>query len=302
MPNATTAIASVTEPPASTTTLTVNNTSVTTPAVREPTSSAATMQPLGQTPLQQLLNEVEEDARSTVSERLDDVNNLQGPRPEVNAWSRKFNAHQRAIDRMAMFVQSERIANIGVEMIKNRKEELEKEWNMAHEIFYSLIGEVEEGQAQHYDDCMEHLEDTYYETHAVLSSKIVALEEKILSESRAASEIGQGTRPIKLIMPVQQHNMQNTWGKFDGGLRKWIGFRDRFKAAIHGNSDITDAYKLQYLLQSLAGTAAQALGKSDNYEQAWERLLELYDKPYLIAQEHLRDFYNLPTLQTPASA
>lgn len=269
-----------------------------------PTYASITNARPQKTPLQQLAAEAEIDDQSMHSEGSNDIEG--GDRTSIisqtDVWSRQFNAHQRAINRISKFVQSDKMERSVLEMIKKRQEELEKEWTQIHDLFYTLIGQVEEHMVQDYDTAIEVLEEVYFEANSIMSDRITVLEGKIVSDSRSASEVGQDERPIKLIMPVQQHNMQNTWGKFAGKLRSWIGFRDRFKAAIHNNKDISDAYKLSYLLQSLVGPASEALGKSDNYQQAWERLLELYNKPYPIAQEHLRDFYNLPTLQTLATA
>lgn len=129
------------------------------------------------------------------------------------------------------------------------------------------------------------------------------------SGSRSPSQIGAAAleeRPIELIMPMQQRNIPNTWGKFDGDQRNWIRFRDRFKAAIHDNKGILDVYKQSYLLQSLTGSALETLRKgrlaNEIYLRAWERLLEVYDDPYAIAREHMQNFYSLPVLQGPATS
>lgn len=220
---------------------------------------------------------------------------------QIKVWQKQLDAHQRAINRIGKFVETGQLDKMSLEMVRIRKEKLGKEWIEVQDIYYKLIGQIGPEQVEEWDELIENLEEIYYEAHSAMSAKIVKLENEALPR-HPLSDLGPEDRPIKLIMPLQPHNMQNTWGKFDGGLRKWMGFRDRFKAAIHDNADVTNAYKLSYLLQSLTGAAAQALGKSDNYDEAWKRLLELYDKPYLIAQEHLRDFYKLPTLQPPASA
>lgn len=38
------------------------------------------------------------------------------------------------------------------------------------------------------------------------------------------------------------------------------------------------------------------------YQEAWERMMSVYDDPYKIAQSYMRRLYQLPVLQSPASA
>lgn len=78
-------------------------------------------------------------------------------------------------------------------------------------------------------------------------------------QAKMRIERGRDIFAIKLQMPVQQHNVRNTWGSFDGTLLKWKDFRERFEAAIDKNDDIQPVYKLSYLKQSLQGQAAEVL-------------------------------------------
>lgn len=111
---------------------------------------------------------------------------------------------------------------------------------------------------------------------------------------------------INVNVPMQQHNIPNTWGTFDGSVTKWKQLRDRFKESMHDNKDVSLATKILRLQDSLKGKAAQALGQrhftADNYMDAWKRLNELYDRPYVIASEFMRQFYRLPQLQSSPTA
>lgn len=45
-----------------------------------------------------------------------------------------------------------------------------------------------------------------------------------------------GEQPvIEVQLPVEQGNIQNTWGTFDGNLLKWKSFRVRYYDRIHNN-------------------------------------------------------------------
>lgn len=93
---------------------------------------------------------------------------------------------------------------------------------------------------------------------------------------------------------------ENTWGEFDGKLTQWQGFRDRFRAAVHNDATITNAFKFLHLQNSLKGKAQAALGEwvpnDENYNDAWERLQQLYDRKYQTSKELIWKFTNLPIM------
>lgn len=107
--------------------------------------------------------------------------------------------------------------------------------------------------------------------------------------------------PNVVVQLPHQTQVENTWGFFDGELANWMGFHDRFKSAVHENNQISNAFKFQYLRKSLKGKAAMSLGEwqltSDNYLGAWERLKQLYARPYQTSKELFWKFNNLPKLE-----
>lgn len=107
---------------------------------------------------------------------------------------------------------------------------------------------------------------------------------RIHPQPRAEQAQSQPTlQPIVVQWPGMS-KIENTWGDFNGELTKWKGFHDRFKIAVHENSAIAKVFKFQHLRSSLKGWAANALGDweqtEDNYDEAWERLNQLYNRPY----------------------
>nr|XP_029710132.1 uncharacterized protein LOC115256031 [Aedes albopictus] len=66
--------------------------------------------------------------------------------------------------------------------------------------------------------------------------------------------------------------------KFNGDFSRWISFRDTFTSMIRVNGDIPAVAKLQYLLQSLEGSAKKPFEsvdiEADNYATTWDALLK----------------------------
>lgn len=112
-------------------------------------------------------------------------------------------------------------------------------------------------------------------------------------------QLQQQLQPI-ILQLNNARSIENTWGEFSGDLTQWQGFHDRFKVTVH-DSDMSNAFKFQHLKQSLKGRAASAIGEwqltDNNYGEAWERLKQLYSRPYQTSKELLWKFQALPKLE-----
>lgn len=106
-------------------------------------------------------------------------------------------------------------------------------------------------------------------------------------------------QPIILQCPSARQ-VENTWGEFNGDLSNWQTFHDGFNSTVH-ESNMSNIFKFQHLKTSLKGRAAAAIGEwqltNNNYSEAWERLKQLYSRPYQTSKELLWKFYDLPKLE-----
>lgn len=108
-----------------------------------------------------------------------------------------------------------------------------------------------------------------------------------------------------IVVKVQNKQLENTWGDFDGSLIKWQGFHDRFCHAVHNDESMANSVKFQHLQRSLKGKALIAFGdwdgSNESYPEAWARMKELYNREFQISKELLWKFNNLPKLDYPSS-
>jgi len=104
------------------------------------------------------------------------------------------------------------------------------------------------------------------------------------------SSQGQGTRGFPAIELI----------KFYGEYEKWTQFRDLYKALIHDDDSIDKVKKFYYLLSSLGGSAARLLESLEiteqNYDLAWNLLLERYEDKCLTIKNHVKALFDLPTV------
>lgn len=109
---------------------------------------------------------------------------------------------------------------------------------------------------------------------------------------------------VQCQLPESEQNIKNNWGYFHGDDMDWPGFRDRFHTAIH-SKPFSAAFKFLSLKSSLKGRAAVDFGDwqltNDGYEEAWERLNQMYDKKYAIRRAYLRRFFSLREIQGTAT-
>ncbi|XP_048485432.1 uncharacterized protein LOC125490391 [Plutella xylostella] len=93
---------------------------------------------------------------------------------------------------------------------------------------------------------------------------------------------------------------------FDGSFERWLEFRDTFSSLVHNSTDITNIQKFHYLKSSLKGSAALIIDalefSSDNYNVAWELLLNRYNNNRLLVQNHIKALFNLNPLPKESAA
>jgi len=87
--------------------------------------------------------------------------------------------------------------------------------------------------------------------------------------------------------------------KFDGDLRSWPDFRDRFVNLVIRNKDIdSDSTRFYYLLGCLEADAGEVLKgipvTKDTFQLAWNTLVKSYDKPRKLASSIIESFLVAP--------
>lgn len=93
---------------------------------------------------------------------------------------------------------------------------------------------------------------------------------------------------------------------FSGDLQQWSSFIDSFNAMFHDNTSLAPVQKFHYLKSCLTGAASDVVKTvpitNDNYQQAYNKLIERYENPGLIIQSHIRALFDTPkVLEASAS-
>lgn len=213
----------------------------------------------------------------------------------------------KAIRSTAGFVQSDKFDGQGFNSAKNRRLILIDNWQKYSEIFWKLMETASDGQQKEYEKSFEEIQEEYVLALSILEMRMDETAQ-INPRSVAGDDGSELDESGKRVFNVKLHSNEitNTWGDFDGNPMKWKSFHDRFLVDVHQNKHIPNARKFALLKKSLIGSAAKAFGEwelSDaGYDDAWQRLLQLYDRKYVICTEHIHKLFSLPILTKPATS
>lgn len=195
--------------------------------------------------------------------------------------------------------------------IKTRIQRGENSWRQMEEIQLETVGITAPADVLELGNEFMELEDRYYQASTRLTRRLRELQLAIPQVQQDNLDLvgaagGALPQRLRLELKPQETNISNTWGYFDGNLRRWKEFKERYEAAIHKNDDVSASYKFSYLKNSLRGKAADSIRgyapNADNYEEAWLKLNHDFDRSYPLAREYLRLFFALKPVSDPATA
>lgn len=159
------------------------------------------------------------------------------------------------------------------------------------------------------DDTYSQCENIYYDISGRIAQKHIELLAKA-NPQPLQDPIPQPNPSIEqLPIPVvsQDHiqiprlNVPN----FSGRYEDWTSFYDLFVAAVHSNRSIQPVHKLQYLKSLLTGDAEILLKQipitADNYQDAWETLVERFDNKRILLNTNLRKLFSQKHVEESAS-
>nr|CAH7737264.1 unnamed protein product [Callosobruchus chinensis] len=100
--------------------------------------------------------------------------------------------------------------------------------------------------------------------------------------------------PISIVLP------EIKLPKFGGGYEHWLEFRDTFNSLINENDSISETQRFHYLRAALEGGAAQVVRSiefsSNNYQVAWQALLDRYNNDTMLIHNHMKAMIEMPNL------
>ncbi|CAB0034376.1 unnamed protein product, partial [Trichogramma brassicae] len=89
--------------------------------------------------------------------------------------------------------------------------------------------------------------------------------------------------------------------QFSGDQLEWETFKGMFIVLVHDVPSLPPILKLQYLIRSLTGEAANRLKNvqitAENYDGAWQAILDRYDNKKVLLSTHMSHVISCPAMQ-----
>ncbi|WP_253302631.1 DUF1759 domain-containing protein [Wolbachia endosymbiont of Psylliodes chrysocephala] len=134
-------------------------------------------------------------------------------------------------------------------------------------------------------------EDNYYNLIAKAKMLILTVKPSV-SENSLIENVSPNNSNLKLPpirLPV-----------FTGDYQTWTTFHDTFNRLIHQNENLRNVEKLHHLKTCLKDLALKLVANlettDDNYNIAWNLLVERFENKRLMINNHIKDIINLPNL------
>lgn len=200
----------------------------------------------------------------------------------------------------ALCADEEQLNELVLIELQVRSERLGEAWEQFQEHHGALIArERNEGNLVRHAELFQQIENHYMVSRIRFQARITALAPAPVAAAPPVANWQANMDPIRVVVRNQQ--VDNTWGTFDGTITQWRGFRDKFSSAVHNNDQIEPVFKFQHLQASLKGAAKRTLGEwdctADNYVEAWNRLNDVYNRPYITIMSHLKKLTSLPAME-----
>ncbi|KOB67489.1 putative bel15-i ag [Operophtera brumata] len=197
--------------------------------------------------------------------------------------SKKDDLIKKQISNFKAFART--VSNIDMDIITEKWEfqdilkNLESMWSGINKVHWELDSESDSSNEQYEKTFSEH-ERTYNDMKKALNSKLWSMSHR------------ENTTP--------QMEVPN----FHGNYHQWVCFKDLFTEAIHSNSFLSNAQKMQFLkskVKVIKGEAERLIQhlniSSDNYSICWEILQQRYNNKKMIFSSHMNILLNLPMMQ-----
>jgi hypothetical protein len=171
----------------------------------------------------------------------------------------------------------------GVQVLK---ESLDLKWKNLQEIQTTLCTFLKDEEID--QECQEHHE---YEKKVLDCMAKIAVYVKSKEKSQLVSTT-EGNKPSKPSTNVQDKLPKIELPTFDGDILTWQPYFQSLKVSIIENTSLADVQKLEYIMRSLKGSAAEAVKGfavvQENYKPVLESLQQRFGKSRLIIDAHVK--------------
>lgn len=182
---------------------------------------------------------------------------------------------------------SRTVSNIDIHSLKHQWEyedalrSIQSRWSVIDSLHWEIDSELG-GENADYEEAFSKHEKTFNDLKKSLNAKMWSV-----------SHRDKSTPQIEIPF-------------FGGSYQQWSSFKDLFIEAIHDNSSLSNAQKMQFLKGKVKGDAEKLIQhltiSSENYDACWEILNNRFNNKKLIFTAHINTLLNVPGMQYQSAA
>lgn len=208
------------------------------------------------------------------------------------------NTHRAAIIRADTFSTGAEFEPQTVIQLKTRLRALRESYSRFLEEHQSVVEEAAGEEAMNeQNNFAGEVEEIYIRTVARISGRIEALEfVQIPQPAIIAGAQGVAQEPVRQPHDIRLESIRPT--KFNGDYSCWNEWRAMYDSLIHNQTRLSSTEKFHYLKRSLSDSAEQVLSGwqavGDNYQAAYDSLVQVYENNYRITMAHLDTLTSMP--------
>lgn len=205
------------------------------------------------------------------------------------------NTQRTIMERTYNLVQTPAFQELTLIALNERLKFVQRIYEQLMEEHMRLIeGDVLPADMQEQHEYIAEVEVIYFNTLERIQSRIAEMER----QNRPRAEPINNERNEPPVMNVNELRLEPMKLEiFSGNYRKWSEWRAMYDSLIHTNERITATQKFHYLKRSLSGSAERVLSgwqiTGENYDQAYNTLINVFENNYRIIIAHLEELMQL---------
>lgn len=199
-------------------------------------------------------------------------------------------------------------SNISSQRIETSRSALMKEWNkfsLTNDVITMAVSRLNSWDKKYIferpyfkEKLFDATQEDYLNSLEAMSTMLYRLQNSLFSiESNSQSSIF--TTNFNSELP------HLTLPTFDGCPSEWLHFKDLFGSMVLSNETLTPEWKLDYLKQSLTGTASLILKSTtrsgDNFQKAWDSLVSFCENKRLLVNSILESLFAIKPITKESS-
>lgn len=218
--------------------------------------------------------------------------------------------HRSSIGRIRDYSLSDELEESDAVRVNEQLKLIDKAFDKYLEAHLNVVDEVTPQEMPTQHAALARVETIMAETRGRLRRRLEQISQADIEEMdrQAREAMAQAAQNASQNHNIRANNFANqdvrlerlTLDNFDGNYARWREWRAMYDSLVHEVPQYNATQKIHYMRKALSGQAQQILSGwqtiGENYEAAYNTLVEVYENKYRIIMAHLEEWRLFPKL------